>query len=307
MKRTIHTTQEDIRTENSDATVSALNENTNAIKDKSVEIVGFSGVVNSQKKTINKLEEIKSASLITNQELKKISKKVKMEIEGADVVTIKGRPGEIGPKGDKGDRGEKGDSVLGKPGLDGLQGIRGDKGEKGSIGEKGDKGENGKDGTDGSPDVPDEVVNKVNSSDKLIEPKKVRGLVNLMNSVEQRDNNPQGMSGGGGPKYVFKSNGTVISDHVTEIDYTTGITATYSGNGRITLSAVSGGATFVENEVISGSGTGFTLAGTPIAGSVKIYALGQRLVLTTDYSISGTAVTTVSSWSAGDLIADYRT
>lgn len=69
----------------------------------------------------------------------------------------------------------------------------------------------------------------------------------------------------------------------------------------------SSGGTPVDNEVVSGSGTTFTLVGTPVAGSVKVYALGQRIALTTDYSISGSVITTVSSWSAGDIVADYRT
>lgn len=65
---------------------------------------------------------------------------------------------------------------------------------------------------------------------------------------------------------------------------------------------------FVNNEIITGSGSGtdFTLDFAPIAGSLQIYALGQRLVPTTDYSVSGTTLTTVLSWEVGDLIADYR-
>lgn len=63
---------------------------------------------------------------------------------------------------------------------------------------------------------------------------------------------------------------------------------------------------FIENEVVAGSGTSFILANSPVAGSVKVYALGQRLVLTTDYTISGTTITTVSSWNAGEIVADYR-
>lgn len=65
-------------------------------------------------------------------------------------------------------------------------------------------------------------------------------------------------------------------------------------------------ADFVDNEVVSGSGTSFTLANAPIAGSVKLHGRGQRLKVTTDYSITGSAITTVDSWAAGDLIADYR-
>lgn len=75
----------------------------------------------------------------------------------------------------------------------------------------------------------------------------------------------------------------------------------------LTISSSGGTATdFVDNEVVSGSGTSFTLANAPIAGSVKLHGRGQRLKVTTDYSITGSAITTVDSWAAGDLIADYR-
>lgn len=68
-----------------------------------------------------------------------------------------------------------------------------------------------------------------------------------------------------------------------------------------------GGNTFVYNEVVSGSGTSFILAGTPVVGSQTIYANGQRLTPTVDYSISGSTITTGSSWSAGTILADYET
>src|SRR3990167_2067443 len=64
----------------------------------------------------------------------------KIEIQGAEVVTIKGEKGEKGDKGDTGERGEKGDSI---------QGEKGDRGEDGQSikGETGERGEKGKDGT----------------------------------------------------------------------------------------------------------------------------------------------------------------
>lgn len=77
-------------------------------------------------------------------------------------------------------------------------------------------------------------------------------------------------------------------------------------NGKKVISSGST-ITFIDDEVVSGSGTSWTLANTPVVGSVKLFALGQKLVLTTDYSITGTAITTVSSWDAGSLVADYRT
>ena len=64
----------------------------------------------------------------------------------------------------------------------------------------------------------------------------------------------------------------------------------------------------VENEVVAGSGTSWTLAYTPISGSVKLHGAGIRLTpgVGNDYSITGGSITTVNSYSEGSLIADYR-
>lgn len=72
-------------------------------------------------------------------------------------------------------------------------------------------------------------------------------------------------------------------------------------------SSTSSTTTTVNNEVVAGSGTSWTLAHTPDAGTVKLYAIGQRLTpgAGNDYTISGTAITTANSWSAGQILADY--
>lgn len=78
--------------------------------------------------------------------------------------------------------------------------------------------------------------------------------------------------------------------------------------GRLLISAtVSGFGTVVRNELVSGSGTSWTLANTPDATGVALYANGQRLDPNngTDYTLSGANITTVLSWSAGTLLADY--
>lgn len=68
-----------------------------------------------------------------------------------------------------------------------------------------------------------------------------------------------------------------------------------------------GGASFKDNEVVSGSGTSFTLAFTPVAGSQHIYGNGIRLTPTVDYTISGTAITIIAgTYVAGAVLADYR-
>lgn len=68
-----------------------------------------------------------------------------------------------------------------------------------------------------------------------------------------------------------------------------------------------GGNNFIYNEVVAGSGTSFTLANLPVSGLYSIYARGQKLLpLGVDYTILGSAITTVLTWSAGDIWADYQ-
>lgn len=64
----------------------------------------------------------------------------------------------------------------------------------------------------------------------------------------------------------------------------------------------------VFNELVSGSVSTFTLAHIPISPTLRLYADRMRLYPSTDYSINYTTgvITTVASYSAGDLLADYQ-
>jgi len=64
--------------------------------------------------------------------------------------------------------------------------------------------------------------------------------------------------------------------------------------------------TVIVNEVVDGSGTTWTLAHTPTTNTLALYANGQRLTPTIDYSLSGAIITTVSSWVTGTILADYE-
>lgn len=75
--------------------------------------------------------------------------------------------------------------------------------------------------------------------------------------------------------------------------------------GALLVSSASSGGTVVLNEVVSGSGTSWTLANTPNSAGIQLYANGQRLTPTVDYTLTGANITTVLSWSAGTLLADY--
>lgn len=79
---------------------------------------------------------------------------------------------------------------------------------------------------------------------------------------------------------------------------------------RLLVDAI-GSLNFVDNEIVSGSGTSFTLAHTPVAGSVHLFGYGQRLTpgAGNDFTISGAVITIIqsgASYTAGSIIADYR-
>lgn len=75
--------------------------------------------------------------------------------------------------------------------------------------------------------------------------------------------------------------------------------------------ALIGSLTFVDGEVPSGavnsSNVTYTLANTPVTGSVHLYLNGIRLKATVDYTISGLTITMTTAPTTGDLIlCDYR-
>ena len=77
------------------------------------------------------------------------------------------------------------------------------------------------------------------------------------------------------------------------------------------LSALVGTSVFVDGETPSGAvddaNVTFTLANTPITGSVKVFQNGIRLKVSIDYTISGTTITFVTAPTTGDtVICDYR-
>lgn len=83
-----------------------------------------------------------------------------------------------------------------------------------------------------------------------------------------------------------------------------GITAKMITDIQAALNAA-GATVAVTGELVGGSGTAWTLANTPIAGTVKLYS-GVRLNPPGDYSISGASITTVNSFPTGSLYADYN-
>lgn len=74
-----------------------------------------------------------------------------------------------------------------------------------------------------------------------------------------------------------------------------------SGHGSSTGTS----GTQVFNEVVSGSAKAWALAHTPQTGTLRLFANGQRLTPTVDYTLTGANIVTVTSWASGTLIADY--
>ena len=110
----------------------------------------------------------------------------KVEIQGAELVTIKGQKGDKGDRGERGERGPEG--KQGKPGKDsktpgpqgiqGLQGPRGLDGDDGPQGPRGEKGDKGDPGEHGSPDTPEQVRDKLETleDDQRLDATAIRNL-----------------------------------------------------------------------------------------------------------------------------------
>lgn len=64
--------------------------------------------------------------------------------------------------------------------------------------------------------------------------------------------------------------------------------------------------TDVFNEIVAGNTNTFTLANIPKTGTVQLYANRMRLYPTTDYSITDDVITTIATYTTGDLLADYN-
>lgn len=77
------------------------------------------------------------------------------------------------------------------------------------------------------------------------------------------------------------------------------------GNGPTTQTYGTGGFTYI-NEIVSGSGTTFTLAHVPQNGAnVVIFGGGSRLTYGVDYTITGAIISMANAYSAGQVVADY--
>lgn len=126
-------------------------------------------------KILNKLDELKTEP----PEPMVLPTEMKVEIKGAEIVTIKG---EQGNQGEKGDKGEPGESITGPQGPDGVKGEdstvpgpQGPSGVNGHDGENGLDGKDGQNGQDGSSDTALEVADKLNTLTNALEVSVIKG------------------------------------------------------------------------------------------------------------------------------------
>lgn len=205
-------------------------------------------------------------------------------------------------KGDKGDKGDKGESIKGDKGDRGPQGIKGEPGARGPAGEARNgidgkdaiHGTNGKDGKNGSPDTPDQVIEKINSANTKIDPKQIKGLRAVLETVDQIGKNPQGHYqnvGGANPLILLDSTGARLSDYITTIKFGSGVTPSYSA-GVVTLTA-SGGSATIYTETPTGTIDGANKAYTTAHSTTTIIGIwiNGQYIHTGEYTTNASGFT----------------
>jgi hypothetical protein len=93
--------------------------------------------------------------------------------------------------------------------------------------------------------------------------------------------------------------GVLLAADANSINFTGSVSGNVDGGGNVTQNITGGSAgTPVNNEIVSGSVNTYTLAYTPVAGSLIVFARGQLLYPTSGYTLSGNIITTLDTWSA---------
>lgn len=212
-----------------------------------------SNLYQSVKNTDNIIKAIKE----TEKETPEVQK---VELLGAEVITIKGKDGENGDKGDKGEKGDKGDmgeqGIQGIQGIQGEQGIKGDKGNDGYTpikgvdyfdglpGQKGEKGEKGEKGADGK-SVSEELIAKFEKKIKDTESNLLwvnNGAVKSVTGSGVDNTDPQNPVITGGSSITLQTNGTPNGDQtLLNLKQGSNVTITDDGLGGVTINSTGGG------------------------------------------------------------------
>lgn len=191
----------------------------------------------------------------------------------------------------------------GKDGRDGKNGEDGKDGKStvGPAGPKGEKGDAivgpaGKNGKDGSPDAPEDIVRKLETlvGEGRLDASAIKNLPEFAQKVVHTYMGAHGNLWNLSDVYVAG----IVAGQALQWDGTKWVAYTPPGS--------SGTPVWAENLATQGAGKNFTLAHTPIAGSVRLFRGGAYQAVPTDYTISGSAITLVYALASGEtLVADY--
>lgn len=193
----------------------------------------------------------------------------------------------------------------GKPGRDGLPGFRGEPGESGKPGRDGLPGKTPVKGVDYFTDNEIQAIKKmiltelavprtedetpIVAADVAVTPDMVKKIIAIMHSLPEVDKLEVSKGVRNAQSFIYGGTKYKMSELM------------HGGS-----SASSSSSTAVYGEVVAGSGTAWTLAHTPDTNTLRLFANGQRLTAGTDYTLAGATITTVLSWDAGTLLADYN-
>lgn len=149
------------------------------------------------------------------------------------------------------------------------------------------KPENGKDAIV----TPEMIVEAIKNAPKdILKVEHIQNLDQTMRSYSQ----------------VLGSNKPYVHGGGDTIAAGTGVTITRNSNGDKVITATGSSGTIVRDEILTGSGTAFTLAHTPIANTLQLFRGGARQQATVDYTIVGAAITLIDTLDAAEvLLADY--
>lgn len=189
-------------------------------------------------------------------------------------------------------------------------GIDGQPGKDSMI--PGPIGPSGKDGKNGSPDKPQEIRDKLESlkgSDRL-DKSAIRGLTEFLSEINKRAGDMVGSAKG----FFLYINGSKYGFNNTVDFYGTGVTTSVvNGLRRITFAGSGGGTTWkgwtTPTGSVNSSNVTFTLADTPVSGSLTVVLNGAVQVDGgVDYTLAGTTITFVNAPLTGaTLRVNYAT
>jgi hypothetical protein len=341
---TIHSTKEEIQAFRTSETTDAVNvsretlankldEVTNAVRNiPEVKIPEFPEIPDMTDKLNEVISAVKSIPKTIIPEPKEFPKmpeypqfptKMKVELEGAEIVTIKGKPGENGHTPIKGKDYYTPEEIDGikkeitptknKDYFDGRDGYTPKKGQDyftqkevkqfkeevtpikgvdyrdGIDAKTPIKGVDYDDGNDGSPDTGEDIIEKLNHIKNALD---FTILRNVPDFLTARDIGQGGTGGGGGVTLSFQDEGTTITQSpVTKLNVTgSGGSIVYSGNGVATLDLSGGGGSGTVTSVAMTVPTGLTISGSPITttGTLAV-ALDTGYEIPLSATISGKA------------------